>query len=71
MKRRILAHQEDLFDSEKPPEIRRRVRELDIEIANALKENAYDRAKALTREQEQLIQKLVGLGDQEQEEDEK
>ena len=68
MRRRILAHQEDLFDSYKPKELRRRVRELDIQIADALKQNAYDRAKALTEEQERLIQELVNLDEPESEE---
>ena len=67
MKRRTLAHQEDLFDSLKPLELRRRVQELDIEIANALKQNAYDRAKKLTEEQERLIQEIVSCGDHEEE----
>lgn len=67
MIRQIPAHQEDLFDSLKPQELRRRIRTIDIEIKEALKKNAYDRAKSLTEEQERLIQELVQLGDREAE----
>jgi len=60
-----VAIQEDLFESSRVPELRRRVRELDTLISRALKQANYDRAKELTEQQKAIIQELVELGDAE------
>lgn len=60
-----VAIQEDLFESSRVPELRRRVRELDTLILRALKQANYDRAKKLTEQQKTIIQELVELGDSE------
>jgi len=60
-----VAIQEDLFESSRVPELRRRVRELDTLISRALKQANYDRAKELTEQQKTIIQELVELGDAE------
>lgn len=56
--------QGDLFDTPKPQELRRRVRELDSMIAKALKKNEYETAKSLTDQQKELIQQLVDRGEE-------
>ena len=66
MKRRRNAKQVDLFDAPKSLELKERVRELDRQIAGALKGNDYDKAKELTQEQEGLIQELVKMGENQQ-----
>ena len=58
------AIQEDLFGLSKPQALRRRVRELDRQIALALKNADYVRAKSLNEQQEHLIKELVTLGDE-------
>jgi len=58
-----VAIQEDLFESSRFQELRRRVRELDLLIARALKKSDYDQAKEFTDQQAQIIQELVALGD--------
>ena len=58
-----VAIQEDLFESSKIPELRRRVRELDTLISRALKQANYDRAKELTEQQKAIIQELVEMGE--------
>lgn len=60
-----VAIQEDLFESSRVPELRRRVRELDTLISRALKQANYERAKELTEQQKAIIQELVELGDAE------
>ena len=57
------AFQEDLFETPRTQELQRRVKELDIKIARALKKNEYEQAKALTHQQEQIIQELVSLSE--------
>jgi len=58
-----VAIQEDLFESSRFQELRRRVRELDLLIARALKKSDYDQAKEFTDQQAKIIQELVVLGD--------
>jgi hypothetical protein len=63
MRRRRKEFQEDLFESSETQEMHRRVRELDTLIAKAVKAKNFDDAKALTDQQEQLLQKLMKMGD--------
>ena len=58
-----IAVQEDLFDVSKPQTLRRRIRELDVLIAKAMKWNDYEQAKSLTEEQKGFIQELVVMGE--------
>jgi hypothetical protein len=51
--------QEDLFDSSRHQELQRCIRELDIQIAQEMKQFNYEKARQLTEHQEQLIQELV------------
>ena len=62
MKRHLKAFQEDLFESSEVQEMQRKVRELDNLIAKAMKTKHYDDAKALTAQQEELLQKLMAIG---------
>lgn len=59
----ITGVQENLFDVSRPEVLRRRVRELDLLIAKALRKNNYDKARALTEEQKRNLQELVDLGE--------
>lgn len=63
MKRQRNRQQVDLFDAPKSLEIKERVRDLDRQISSALKKNEYDKAKEMTKEQEDLIQELVKMGE--------
>jgi len=67
MKRRRGAFQEDLFESSEVQEMQRRIRELDNLIARAMKTKQYDEAKALTAQQEDLLQKLMAMGNESEE----
>jgi len=58
-----IAVQEDLFESSRLQELRRRVKELDLLIARALRKSDYVRAKELTNQQSKVIQELVALGE--------
>ncbi len=58
-----IAVQEDLFESSRFQELRRRVKELDLLIARALRKSDYVRAKELTDQQSKVIQELVALGE--------
>lgn len=66
MRPRKHAQQVHLFETPRSLELKERIRELDLRIAAALKRGEYDRARELTREQEELIQELVDLGDADQ-----
>ena len=65
MRRRRKGFQENLFDLSRVQELRRKVQELDDEIACSMKAKDFQRAKTLTKQQEDAIQELVVLGDEE------
>lgn len=55
--------QQDLFGNPEPENIRQRIRELDKEIAVALRKQDFDGAKQKTEEQAELIRQLVEMGE--------
>lgn len=57
------ADQQNLFGFSEPEVMRRRVKELDREIASAMKQKHFERAKAMADEQAALIRKLVEMGE--------
>ena len=65
MTHRRVGIQEDLFESSKSQELRQRVKELDLLISKALKQDDYDRAKEYTEQQKRFIQELVEMGEAE------
>lgn len=54
--------QEELFEKDRIEKLRQKIKELDREIANALKEKNFTHAKALTMQQSQLLQELMDMG---------
>ena len=65
MRLRKISQQKELFGSSRIQELQERIRELDISIAEALKNNRYDKAKVMSDEQKGMIQELVELGESE------
>ncbi len=64
MRRRTFsADQQNLFGFSEPEVIRRRVKDLDREIASAMKQKQFERAKQITDEQAELIRQLVEMGE--------
>ena len=63
MKRRINASQGDLFGITEIESIREEIQHLDQAIAKAMKTGKYAEAKQFTVKQENLIQKLVEMGE--------
>lgn len=55
--------QENLFEVTGPRQMRRRVKELDVLISRAMKQDKYDQARDLTQQQADIIRKLVELGE--------
>lgn len=55
--------QQDLFGSSEPESIRQRIRELDEEIAVAMRKRDFQGAKSKTGEQADLIKQLVEMGE--------
>ena len=65
MGKRRKGFQENLFDLSRVQELRRVVQELDDEISRSMKAKDFQRAKSLTKQQEEAIQELVAIGDEE------
>ena len=63
MMHRRKVQQEDLFGGSPEQEIQKRIKELDAEIASAMKKHDYEKAKLLTTEQEKLLKKAVSMDD--------
>ncbi len=63
MKMRPISLQKELFGSSRIQELQEQIRELDHSIAEALKNNHYDKAKVFSDKQKNMIQELVELGD--------
>jgi len=63
MRRKQHAVQRELFGISKTNELQHRIKELEAEIARALKSGDYQKAKELTTSQETLINELVALGE--------
>ncbi len=63
MKSRTNKQQGDLFGLPEIETLRNEIQELDEAIAKAIKADNYNKAKELTEIQEQLIQRLVDLGE--------
>lgn len=64
MGRRSRSHfQQDLFGNSEPDNIRQRIRELDKEIASAMRKQDFKGAKSKTDEQAGLIKQLVEMGE--------
>lgn len=55
--------QEELFEKDRIEKLRQKIKELDGEIANALKNKDFAHAKALTIQQSQLLQELMKFGE--------
>lgn len=55
--------QESLFEITGPRKMRRRVKELDVLISRAMKQDKYDQARELTQQQADIIRKLVEIGE--------
>jgi hypothetical protein len=55
--------QENLFETTGPRQMRRRVKELDMLISRAMKQDRYDQARELTQQQADIIRKLVEIGE--------
>jgi hypothetical protein len=55
--------QEELFGASKEKELTARVKELDSEIARAMKKKDFTKAKSLTDQQSRLLKELVDLGE--------
>ena len=65
MKLHPISRQKELFGSSRIQDLQEQIRELDISIEKALKNNHYDKAKILSEKQKAMIQELVELGDTE------
>ena len=63
MKRRNRSEQENLFGLPELETLKRRIKELDLQISKALKQNDYTRAKQLTDQQAELLQAMVENGE--------
>lgn len=63
MKMRKKSHQEDLFGPTPGQALQRRIKELDVEIASAMKRKEFDKARELTLQQEGLLREMVSKGD--------
>lgn len=55
--------QEELFGASREKELTRGVKELDSEIARAMKKKDFTRAKSLTDQQSALLKELIDLGE--------
>lgn len=55
--------QEELFEKDRIEKLRQKIKELDREIASALKNKNFAHAKTLTIQQSQLLQELMELGE--------
>ena len=55
--------QEELFGASRVKDLTRKVKELDPEIAAAMKKKDFARAKSLTDQQSNLLKELVDLGE--------
>jgi hypothetical protein len=55
--------QEELFGASKVKDLTRKVKELDSEIAKAMKKKDFAGAKSLTDQQSKLLKELVDLGE--------
>ncbi len=55
--------QEELFGTDKAQYLKQRVKELDADIAKAMKGKDFAKAKRLTDQQSGMLQELLNLGE--------
>ena len=55
--------QESLFEVAGPRQMRRRVKELDVLISRAMKQDRYDQARELTQQQADILRKLMEISE--------
>jgi len=66
MKKKSYGMQSNLFGESKTKELQHMVKDLDAQIAKALKNKEFQKAKELTIKQEDCIQELVSLNEAKQ-----
>ena len=64
MNKKSYGMQSNLFGESKTKELQHKVKDLDLQIARALKNKEFQKAKELTKQQETFIQELVSLNEE-------